>query len=89
MGPGKYTPDENKIVEERNTRFGQVGGVSSNFKSSTKRECFGKEKESSDAQYDLSHYDLSKKLEKQKNFIDNLKKIDVQKAPFESGKPRF
>ena len=28
-------------------------------------------------------------MEKQKNFLENLKKIDVEKAPFESSISRF
>ncbi len=28
-------------------------------------------------QYDLSYHDVSKKVERQRNFIENLKKIDV------------
>lgn len=34
------------------------------------------------ASYDVTHYDVSTKLEKKKNFIENLKKIDVEKPAF-------
>jgi hypothetical protein len=39
--------------------------------------------------YDVRQYDLSTKAEKQKIFIENLKKIDVEKAPFDSSHSRF
>lgn len=41
------------------------------------------------ASYDVNQYDLSSKAEKQKLFIENLKKIDVEKAPFDSSHSRF
>lgn len=68
------------------------------FKSSTNRNCFGDEKSKLEliledttpfGAYDVHNYDLSNKLEKQKVFIENLRKIDVEKAPFDSSHSRF
>jgi hypothetical protein len=41
------------------------------------------------AAYDVNQFDLANKAEKQKIFIENLKKIDVEKAPFDSSHSRF
>ncbi|KAI9551157.1 sperm-tail PG-rich repeat protein [Daphnia sinensis] len=40
-------------------------------------------------EYDVTYTDISKKIEKQKNYLENLKKIEVEKAPFESTHTRF
>ena len=42
VGPGKYEKDSSKSADGyKNSRFGQVNEVGSNFKSSTNRDCFG------------------------------------------------
>lgn len=91
VGPGKYTKDSRTAESPKNTRFGQISDTSCHFKSSTTRDCFGLNRSEKNpfAEYDVSHYDLSKKIEKQKNFLENLKKIDVEKAAFESSLSRF
>lgn len=45
-------------------RFGQVVDISSTFRSTTNRDCFGNSKSEKVpfAEYDVSHYDLSKKI---------------------------
>jgi hypothetical protein len=40
-------------------------------------------------EYDVSYNDVSKKLERQKMFLENLKKIEVEKPGFESSYSRF
>ena len=71
VGPGKY--EKNPPTEEsmRDTRFGQVRHVSCNFRSNTGRDCFGNNRMEAFpfAEYDVSQNDLSKKMEKQKNFL--------------------
>lgn len=91
VGPGAYFDDRKKEKEPKNTRFGQITNIDSNFKSSTNRDCFGLSRVEKNpfAEYEVSHYDLSKKIEKQKHFIDNLKKIDVERPGFESSISRF
>ena len=41
------------------------------------------------AEYDLTYHDLSKKQERQKMFLENLKKIEVERPGFESSNSRF
>lgn len=64
----------------------------------TNRNCFGDdhskpstntEDQTPFAAYDVNQFDLASKAEKQKIFIENLKKIDVEKAPFDSSHSRF
>jgi hypothetical protein len=40
-------------------------------------------------EYDVSYHDMAKKLERQKMFLENLKKIEVSKPGFESSYSRF
>lgn len=40
-------------------------------------------------EYDVSYHDVAKKLERQKMFLENLKKIEVEKPGFESSHARF
>lgn len=40
-------------------------------------------------EYDVSYNDVAKKLERQKMFLENLKKIEVEKPGFESSHSRF
>jgi hypothetical protein len=98
VGPGKYLYRENDEEDEiMKTKFGQIKETTSNFRSSTGRNCFGTVKgiflfNSGDVpvgEYDVTYTDISKKIEKQKNYLENLKKIEVEKAPFESTHTRF
>ena len=41
VGPGKYEKDSKAVDSPKNTRFGQVSEIGSNFRSSTTRDCFG------------------------------------------------
>lgn len=88
VGPGKYTVDES--LQERTNRLGQITEASSNFKSNTKRVPFNNaHTEVAVGQYEINQNDLSKRVEKQRSLIENLKKIDVKRAPFESSIARF
>ena len=55
----------------RETRFGQIKQTSCNFRSSTGRDCFGENRRDAFpfAEYDTSQFDLSNKIERQKNFL--------------------
>ena len=71
VGPGKYEKNTTEEENIHNTRFGQLKDTSSNFRSATGRDCFGKNKAESFpfAEYDVSQYDVASKQDKQKNFL--------------------